>query len=319
MKMTEPENMFSRHKFKVASFYSFINLDNEEISLLIQSISSNAIDNNLMGTVLLASEGINGSICGSEEAVKAFFEILDQSLFLDSSKIKYSWTNRQAFKRFKVRRKSEIVTMGVKGVNPRKNVGKYIQPSDWNDYLNDPETLVIDTRNKYEIGIGSFEGAVNPFTRNFREFPSWVDSSLTTLVQENNPKRIAMFCTGGIRCEKATSYLKMKGFKGVHHLQGGILRYLEEVPLQESLWKGECFVFDQRVALTRDLIPGEHMLCYACGMPLNNHERTHVSYVRGVQCHHCEEIFSDQDRVRFAERQRQFDKRDKNSLEKTFR
>ncbi len=295
---------------KVAAFYCFTAISDEMIFFLLDELSLQADRNNLGGTVLLASEGVNGTICGSSEAVLFFLEILSEALQKHPFDVKFSWTDKPAFRHFKVRKKAEIVTMGVEGINPNQTVGLYVEPSDWNDYLNDPETLVIDTRNKYEVGIGSFDGALNPKTDSFRQFPKWVDNDLGDLVKEKDPKRIAMFCTGGIRCEKATSYLMSKGFKGIHHLRGGILRYLQEVPEEESLWNGECFVFDQRVALNQHLLPGEHQLCYACGMPLDLESRNSLHYIRGVQCHYCEDLFSDLDRIRFAERQKQFDKRE---------
>ncbi len=297
-----------KDQFQVAAFYLFIHVSEDLILSLLDQFDHSATENNLRGTVLLASEGVNGTICGSKEGVSSFIEILKSSFSVKSLQIKYHLTNQQAFRRFKVRRKAEIVTMGIHGVNPSETVGTYVEPSEWNDCLNDPDTLVIDTRNKYEIGIGSFKNSLNPHIDNFREFPNWVQKHLRPLVKKNPPKRIAMFCTGGIRCEKATSYLKQEGFKAVHHLHGGILHYLEDVPQEESLWRGECFVFDQRVALTHKLLPGEYRLCYACGMPLNSVERKSLNYVRGVQCHHCKSRFSDSDRARFAERQRHFDK-----------
>ncbi len=296
-------------KFKVAAFYSFTSLKEEVISMLLAELVINADLNKVFGTVLLASEGINGTICGSIKGVNSLIEYINSVCLGNSLEVKVSWTDQQAFRRFKVRQKNEIVTMGVEGVDPLETVGNYVEPSEWNKYLLDPDTLVIDTRNNYEIGIGSFKGALDPQTNCFREFPYWVKSFLRPLVKEKAPKRIAMFCTGGIRCEKATSYLNREGFEGVHHLHGGILRYLEEIPQKDSLWEGECFVFDDRVALNHNLVPGEHCLCYACGMPLNNEDRQNTSYVRGVQCHHCKDIFDDCDRARFAERQRQYDQK----------
>ena len=211
------------------------------------------------------------------------------------------------FRRFKARRKKEIVTMGIEGVNPRINVGTYVDPEDWNALVDDPDTLVIDTRNHYETAIGSFDGAIDPGTDSFRDFPHWAESELRPLVDGTDPKRIAMFCTGGIRCEKASSYLQQQGFGEVHHLRGGILKYLEQVPEEDSRWRGECFVFDQRVALNHQLEPGEHSLCHACGLPLSPQQRSDPSYIKGVQCVHCVERFTDADRERFAMRQRQMD------------
>ena len=233
----------------------------------------------------------------------------------NSLQVQVSWTHSQAFRRFRVRQKAEIVTMGVADVDPLITVGTYVDPVDWNSLIDDQATLVVDTRNKYEVTIGSFEGAFNPHTDTFREFPARVEDWLRPLVKEKRPKRIAMFCTGGIRCEKATSYLQKNGFSDVYHLHGGILRYLEEIPETQSRWKGECFVFDKRVALNHELSPGVHRLCYACGYPLNPEQRNSSSYVRGVQCHHCELRFNNQDKERFAERQRQIDECCRKSLE----
>ncbi len=293
--------------YKVAAFYSFTPLTEEVLINLQEQLIHKANHHKVMGTVLLASEGVNGTICGSMEGVGSLLEALQLALQGNLLDIKISWSEQQAFRRFKARRKAEIVTMGITEVNPNKFVGTYIDPQDWNDFLKDPETLVIDTRNKYEIGIGTFEGSLDPKTETFREFPAWVDQNLSSLVEQKKTKRIAMFCTGGIRCEKATSYLKSQGFKGVHHLRGGILRYLEEIPENENLWRGECFVFDQRVALNQSLLPGDHLLCHACGMPLNSQDREDKNYIPGVQCLHCKNTFNDQDRARFAERQKHYD------------
>ena len=202
---------------------------------------------------------------------------------------------------------AETVTIGVGSVDPRTSVGTYVEPDDWNALVDDPDTLVIDTRNSYETAIGTFIGAIDPGTESFREFPQWAEQTLRPLVEQNGNKRIAMFRTGGIRCEKASSYLQQQGFGEVHHLRGGILKYLERVPEGESRWRGECFVFDQRVALNHQLEPGEYNLCHACGMPVSAEERTLPSYIKGVQCVHCVDRFSDADRERFAMRQRQMD------------
>jgi len=307
--MKNSEEFLAISKFQVAAFYCFTPLKDKAIVYLLNQLTNIAVEGQVKGSVLMATEGVNGTICGTREGVSLFLEKLQEALFEKTLEVKVSWTATQAFRRFKARRKLEIVTMGITGINPRKSVGVYVEPDDWNSYLSDPDTLVIDTRNEYEVGIGSFEGAVNPGTDTFREFPAWVDSNLHSLVEEQQPRRIAMFCTGGIRCEKATSYLIQEGFQGVHHLRGGVLKYLEEVPQQQSLWNGECFVFDQRVALNHNLLPGEHCMCHACGMPLSLKELQSSSYVRGVQCPHCEDRYTDQDKARFADRQRQFDER----------
>ena len=205
--------------------------------------------------------------------------------------------------------------MGVAGANPRASVGIYVDPEDWNGMVDDPDTLVIDTRNSYETAIGSFEGALDPGTESFRDFPAWAERTLRPLIAQQQPERIAMFCTGGIRCEKASSYLQQNGFGPVHHLRGGILKYLEQVSERESRWRGECFVFDQRVALNHQLEPGVHSLCHACGLPLSPEQRALPSYVKGVQCLHCIDRFTDSDRARFAMRQKQIDQLSSSSSE----
>ncbi len=293
--------------FQVAAFYSFIPLPVETISLLLSDLPELAHEHNLLGSVLVASEGINGTICGSKEGVIIFIDYLKTLLKVDLLDVKYSFTPNQAFRRFKSRRKTEIVTMGIPNVNPLLMAGEYIDPLDWNSLIEDEETLLIDTRNQYEVAIGTFEGAINPNTKCFRDFPHWVEQKLLPLLEARQPKKVAMFCTGGIRCEKATSLLQKKGINGVCHLKGGILNYLEKVPDKDSRWKGECFVFDQRVAVNQNLEPGIHSLCHARGMPLSPEDRQMPSYVRGVQCPHCIDLFNQRDRERFAERQRQMD------------
>ena len=234
-------------------------------------------------------------------ALEAGFEALQE---------KRSWCDQPCFLRFKVRLKAEIVTMGHQGVDPTEQVGTYVPPEQWNDLIADPTTLVIDTRNSYEVGVGSFAGAVDPQTESFREFPAWAAEELRPLMQARGAKKLALFCTGGIRCEKATAHLLQQGFDQVHHLEGGILRYLETVPPEQSRWQGECFVFDRRVALNHQLEPGDHILCHACGLPLTPQQCELPSYVKGVSCLHCIERFSDADRKRFAQRQQQLERGD---------
>ena len=299
----------AKYKFKVAAFYAFSDLEDTVLDTLISRIYKNK--KSLLGTILLGSEGLNGTVSGPESDVDGIIQILSSVIKTGRLELKISWVNKQAFRKFKARRKNEIVTMGVESINVKEDVGHYVEPIDWNDYLNDQETLIIDTRNEYEVGIGTFKNSVNPHTSNFREFPSWVDKKLPKIIKERKSKRIAMFCTGGIRCEKATSYLCKKGFEDVHHLHGGILSYLEQVPEKESLWEGECFVFDQRVSLNHSLEPGDHKLCFACGMPLDSKERAHRYYVKGVQCLYCKDTFTDDDRKRFIERQKHYDNLEK--------
>jgi UPF0176 protein len=224
---------------------------------------------------------------------------------LSGLEAKFSEAPDQAFHRLKVRIKREIVTMGCPTVKPVEQVGTYVPPQQWDALIRDPDTLVVDTRNAYEVAVGSFAGAIDPGTQSFREFPAWVERQLRPLVEQRQPKAIAMFCTGGIRCEKSTAYLLQQGFTNVHHLKGGILRYLEEMPEADSSWQGECFVFDQRVSVNHQLEPGSYSLCHACGLPLSPAERQHPAYRQGVSCPHCIARFSEADRARFAERQRQ--------------
>ena len=289
---------------QVAAFYCFSPLDDAVISSLLTDLISIAKEFDVRGSVLVAEEGVNGTICGSNKGIATLLKRLMNSIHSSPLEIKFSWTKKQAFRKFKSRKKDEIVTMGVTNVDPLAVSGNYVEPKHWNNFLEDPNVLVIDTRNEYEVAIGTFPGSVNPHTDIFRDFPSWVDQHLKLLVNEKQTKKIGMFCTGGIRCEKASSYLMEHGFPEVYHLHGGILRYLEEIPETASLWQGECFVFDQRVALNHDLVPGMHKLCYACGMPLSPIDRDKPEYIFGIQCHHCINSFSDDDRARFAERQK---------------
>ena len=296
----------------VAAFYAFTPLDATRREMLLERLPTLARDGDVLGSVLVAQEGVNGTISGPEAGVDAVLEHLRGSLDLCDHhyarlEVKRTWAHKPVFRRFKARRKKEIVTIGVGSVDPRASVGTYVEPEDWNAVVDDPDTLVIDTRNSYETSIGSFEGAIDPGTESFREFPQWAETTLRPLMEQNGSKRIAMFCTGGIRCEKASSYLQQEGFGEVHHLRGGILKYLEQVPEEQSRWQGECFVFDQRVALNHRLEPGEHGLCHACGLPVSPQQRALPSYIKGVQCVHCVDRFSDADRERFAMRQRQMD------------
>ena len=298
----------------VAAFYAFTPLDDERRETLLSSLPTLARNGSVLGSVLVAHEGVNGTISGPESAVDAVLDHLRTSLDLGDEhyarlEVKRSWAEKPVFRRFKVRRKKEIVTIGVASVDPSTSVGTYVEAEPWNALVDDPDTLLIDTRNSYETAIGTFEGAIDPSTESFRDFPQWAESTLRPLIEQKGSKRIAMFCTGGIRCEKASSYLQQQGFGEVHHLRGGILKYLEQVPEAESRWQGECFVFDQRVALNHQLEPGEHSLCHACGLPVSAQQRELPSYIKGVQCLHCVDRFSDADRERFAMRQRQIDQR----------
>ena len=301
------EDSNKKFKYKVAAFYHFLSIIDKDILLLKEELTKLATNEEIKGTILLASEGVNGTVCGSKNAITLFIERLKKLLKISEVNVKYSWTERQAFRRFKARKKKEIVTIGVKQINPSKCVGKYVKASQWNEFLEDPDSVVIDTRNEYEIKIGNFAGALNPHTSSFREFPRWVKKYLKPLIEKNPSLKIGMYCTGGIRCEKATSYLIEEGFSDVHHLEGGILKYLEDVPPEKSLWDGECFVFDQRVSLNHALLPGSHRMCHACGLPISPEDLKKPTYIKGLQCEACVNKYTDSDRARFAERQRQID------------
>ena len=296
-----------KFKYKVAAFYDFLPISDQEILKIKNDLTNLATNQEIKGTILLAAEGVNGTVCATEHSIDVFIERLRILLKISELNVKYSWTKKQAFRRFKARKKKEIVTIGLKEVNPSKFVGKYIKASEWNEFLEDPNTVVIDTRNEYEIKIGNFSGALNPHTSSFREFPAWVKKYLKPLIEKNPSTKIGMYCTGGIRCEKATSFLIEEGFSDVYHLEGGILKYLEEVSSEKSLWDGECFVFDQRVSLDHDLLPGSHQMCHACGLPVSPEDIKKTTYIKGVQCEGCVNKFSDSDRARFSERQRQID------------
>ena len=285
------------------AFYGFTAM--EGLPALQQELKALAEQGSVRGTILLAEEGVNGTISGPDAGVTAVLDRLRQLPGLEGLEAKFSRAEQQTFHRLKVRLKREIVTMGCPTVKPAEQVGTYVPPEQWNALIADPDTLVVDTRNRYEVEVGSFAGAIDPGTESFREFPAWVEQTLRPLVEETQPKAIAMFCTGGIRCEKSTAYLLQQGFENVHHLQGGILRYLEEIPEERSSWQGECYVFDQRVSVNHQLQPGSYSLCHACGLPVSPAQRLEPSYREGISCPHCIDRFSDADRERFAERQRQ--------------
>jgi UPF0176 protein len=258
-------------------------------------------DNGVKGTLLLAHEGINGTIAGSDQGIANVLAFLRARPELSGLEHKQSRASKAPFLRMKVRLKKEIVTMGIEDIDPLKVVGTYVSPREWNALISDPDTIVIDTRNDYETAIGIFKGAIDPNIKTFREFPAWVREHGGL---HNKPK-IAMYCTGGIRCEKATAFMKEEGFEDVFHLKGGILKYLEEVPEGESLWEGACFVFDERVSVVHDLREGGHTLCRACRHPLTSEDVRSAHYEAGVSCPHCYEIRSEDDRARFRDRELQ--------------
>lgn len=285
----------------VAALYHFVPIEDPEA---FRDAVHDVMDaNKVRGTILVASEGINGTVSGSREGVDALLAFLKGQPGLQGLEHKESYTDECPFLRTKVRLKKEIVTLGIEGVDPNRSVGTYVDPENWNDLISQDDVILIDTRNDYEYQIGTFKGSVNPETRSFREFPAYVKE---TLDPRQKPK-VAMFCTGGIRCEKATSWLKEEGFEEVYHLKGGILNYLEKVDADASLWEGECFVFDGRVTVDHDLNPGHYDMCHACRMPISAADMASSHYEKGVSCPHCHDRLSDEDRERMKERQRQID------------
>lgn len=283
----------------VCALYQFVALPDFET--LRQPLLDVMLAHHVKGTLLLASEGINGTIAGDRHGIDAVLTHLKQDERFQAIVYKESFDDTMPFYRSKVKLKKEIVTMGVEGIDPKHVVGTYVKPSEWNALISDPDVLLIDTRNDYEIGIGTFKGAVNPNTKTFREFPEYVQTQL----DPNRHKKVAMFCTGGIRCEKSTAYLKEQGFDDVYHLEGGILKYLEEVPEEQSLWQGECFVFDNRVAVNHQLEKGQYDQCHACRRPITEDDKQHEHYQPGVSCHHCYDEYSDEQRERFRQREQQ--------------
>ncbi|MDP5143444.1 oxygen-dependent tRNA uridine(34) hydroxylase TrhO [Rheinheimera baltica] len=285
--------------YVVAALYKFVHLP--DYVTLRDALYETMVANNVKGTLLLAEEGINGTICGLRAGVDAVKAWLDADGRFTALSYKESFAEELAFYRTKVKLKNEIVTMGVAGIDPAHIVGTYVKGDDWNQLISDPDTIVIDTRNDYEVAIGTFKNAVNPNTTTFREFPQWAADNL----DKTKHKKVAMFCTGGIRCEKSTAFLKEQGFDEVYHLDGGILKYLEETPVEQSLWQGECFVFDQRVAVKHGLEQGSYDQCYACRMPLSADEMLSEHYVKGLSCPHCYDKTTEEQKAAFAERQRQ--------------
>ena len=285
----------------VSALYQFVRF--EECEALRQPLLDFLNEQDIRGTLILAKEGINGTVSGSREAIDALYAWFKEHPPLDQVSSKESFFDEQPFYRTKVKLKREIVTMGVEGIDPLKTVGTYVKPNEWNDLISDPEVLLVDTRNDYEVDIGTFKGAINPHTDTFRDFPSYVKEQL----DPEKHKKVAMFCTGGIRCEKSTAFLREQGFDEVYHLEGGILKYLEEVPADNSMWDGECFVFDNRVSVGHGLKPGDYQLCHACRMPLSAEDRQNEHFQEGLSCHHCFDKVTDKQRKRFQERQHQLE------------
>ena len=281
------------------ALYKFVTLP--DYAALREPLLNAMTANNVFGTLLLAKEGINGTVSSTREGVDALLKWLGQQPGLENIDTKESYHSEIPFYRTKVKLKNEIVTMGVEGIDPKQVVGTYVKPEDWNALISDPDVVLVDTRNDYEVEIGTFENAVDPKTKTFREFPAWAKDNL----DPEKHKKVAMFCTGGIRCEKSTAYMKEQGFDQVYHLEGGILKYLEKVPKEQTLWSGECFVFDNRVAVDHDLKRGSYDQCHACRMPITEQEKDHLHYQEGLSCHHCYGTVDEEQKQRFAERQKQ--------------
>ena len=289
-------------KYIISTFYKFLVLENyKELKIKFDKSLSKT---NIKGTILLAKEGVNGTIAGSESDLKKFFIYIDKfSQFKDITP-KFSYSNKNPFLRMKVRLKKEIVTIGIPEVSPSNLVGKYLNVEEWNEFLNERDSMIIDTRNDYEVSIGTFKNSINPKIKSFRDFPNWVQENLVDK-KVSKKSKIGMFCTGGIRCEKSTSYLKKLGFENVFHLDGGILKYLENVKTDENEWKGECFVFDYRVSLNNSLEKGEYDMCYACRMPLSKENKKNKHYLKGQSCEFCYDQPTVKQKKRFNEREKQ--------------
>ena len=283
----------------ICALYKFTRLDDFEeiqgpLKIFLESL-------NIRGTLLLAKEGVNGTIAGDNDSIMKSLDYLQKDERLVGLEYKFSYSEKPPFKRLKVKLKKEIVTLGVSDIDPIFSSGTYVKPADWNELVNDPDVILIDTRNNYEFEIGSFKGSINPNTETFREFPAYTKNNL----EKYRDKKIAMFCTGGIRCEKSTAYLKSKGFENVFHLQGGILKYLEEVKEDESLWEGECFVFDDRVAVKHNLELGKYDQCHACRFPITDEDKEHPHYEKGASCPRCYGTKNSSQVSRYREREKQ--------------
>ena len=285
----------------VAAMYKFVSLPDYEA--LQEPLLNFCLAQNIKGTLLLAHEGINGTVSGTREAIDGLLAYLRQDARFADLEHKESFEGDLPFYRMKVKLKKEIVTMGVEDIDPNETVGTYLNPEQWNEMISDPEVVLVDTRNYYEYNIGTFKGAINPETTTFREFPDYVAKNLDPAKH----KKVAMFCTGGIRCEKSTAYMKQQGFDEVYHLKGGILKYLEEMPQEKTLWEGECFVFDNRVAVDHDLNKGSYDQCHGCRHPITEDDKLSPKYMKGVACPRCFDDQTPDQRARFAERQKQME------------
>ena len=293
----------NKNFFKVAAFYAFTELLNLED--LQRAFTHFLKKEDIKGTVLLAHEGINGTVAGTEDGIDRFKNFLRLNNLYQSQNFKTSTCAEDPFPRLKIKLKDEIVSIGNELVDPAKIVGEYVQPEDWNSLISQEDILVLDTRNTYEFSIGTFKKSIQPETTNFREFPDWLEGIESKGLDKS--KKVAMFCTGGIRCEKASSLMKAKGFKNIYHLQGGILNYLEKIDEENSLWNGECFVFDDRVALNHNLEVGSYDMCHGCRMPIRDKDKLEEEYVTGVSCPNCFNTKTPDQKKRYADRQKQID------------
>ena len=284
----------------VAALYHFTRISDPEARR--QPLLDLCLSEGIRGTLLLAHEGINGTVAGPKHGIDTLITHLQSWPEINDLEVKYSTASGRGFLRMKVRLKKEIVTMGKPDIDPLHVVGTYVEPKDWNDVISRQDVMVIDTRNTYETRIGMFDRAVDPETRTFRAFPDWADALST---DPDRPKAVAMYCTGGIRCEKASAYMKQIGFEEVYHLKGGILKYLEDIPEEDSMWQGDCFVFDERVSLKHGLVEGDYDICFACKDPLSEDDRTLPGFEDGVSCHRCIDTYSEAQKEKFRERQRQ--------------
>jgi UPF0176 protein len=294
-------NSLSKHAspWHVVAFYRFVSIEHPAVvrDELLEMLQAQGI----VGLLLIAPEGMNGTLAGTQEALAQAIHQLDAICGIRQGEIKYSQADQQPFKRLKVRLKKEIITMRSDKARPTETVGTYVEPSEWNAIINDPDVLVLDTRNDYEVCVGTFKNAINPSIEVFTEFAPYVEANITP----QQHKKVAMFCTGGIRCEKASSYMLNQGFETVYHLKGGILNYLEEIPEEESLWQGDCFVFDDRIGVTHGLEQSTLAMCYSCGWPLTPEDTQHPQYEAGVSCGYCSDKVSPERKAAFRMRQQQ--------------
>ena len=292
--------------YLTAAFYLFVELP--DCAALQAPLLARCEALQIKGLILLAHEGINGTVAGAPENIAALLDFLHDDPRLQALEHKQSWSDKPPFRRMRVRVKREIVTLGVPGINPAKQAGTYVKPRHWNALISRPDVVVVDTRNTYEVELGTFQGAKNPQIASFAELPNWVNNAPS--MQPDNGKRpvVAMFCTGGIRCEKSTALLRQQGFTEVYHLQGGILKYLEVVPPEDSLWQGECFVFDERVSVGHGLQAGPHQLCRCCRQPLPEGALDSPEFELGVSCPRCYASTSPAQKDGARERQRQWER-----------